>query len=295
MRDLDSVSLFLKVVEQRGVAPAARALNQPRSTLSRKMSALEEELGAVLFLRSTRSFGLTEAGALVHSEFTKIVEAQRAIREGLAAGAPRGAVRVTAPFSLAMNMIVPTLPAFFAAYPALSLSFALEIRRTDLIGEEFDVAIRAGRLQDSALVGKRLGDSRHVICASPTYLRGRPPITVPEDLSAHAILAFDPAVEHPRNWTLTRGEERRTIAFKPTLSANDHSVLLGAAVLGVGVGVTCVPERSARAMIGRGELVRCLDQWDAGASEVYALYPSRRALGAGARAFIDHLAKSLEF
>ena len=119
----DSIALFLKVVELRGVAPAARALNQPRSTLSRRMSALENEFGAVLFLRSTRSFGLTEAGTLVHTEFSKIAEAQRAIREGLAADAPRGAVRITAPFSLALNMIVPTLPEFFSAYPSVALSF----------------------------------------------------------------------------------------------------------------------------------------------------------------------------
>ena len=293
MADFASVALFLKVVELRGVAPAARALDQPRSTLSRRMSALEDELGAVLFLRSTRSFGLTQAGALVHAEFRKIAEAQRAIREGLASDTPRGVVRITAPFSLAMNMIAPTLPAFFAAHRGLCLSFSLEIRRTDLIGEDFDVAIRAGRMQDSALVGRRLGESRHIICASPAYLGANSPIAEPEDLSSHSILAFDPKIEQPRSWTLTRGDDRRTIGFTPTLSANDHSILLSAAI--GGVGVTCLPERSARDALSAGHLVRCLEGWDAGGSDVYALYPSRRALGAGARAFIDHLTASLDF
>ena len=151
----------------------------------------------MLFLRSTRSFGLTEAGTLVHTEFSKIAEAQRAIREGLAADAPRGAVRITAPFSLALNMIVPTLPEFFSAYPSVALSFSLDIRQADLIGENFDVAIRAGRMQNSSLVGRRLGASHHIVCASPAYLAARPILSEPKDLAAHAILAFDPTVEHP--------------------------------------------------------------------------------------------------
>ena len=293
MGEMDAVSLFLKVVELRGVAPAARALNQPRSTLSRRMSVLETDVGAVLFRRSTRSFGLTEAGALVHAEFCKIAEAQRAIREGLASGVPSGAIRITAPFSLVMNMIVPTLPAFFAAHPRMSLSFSLEARRADLIGENFDVAIRAGRMQDSALVGRRLGASQHIVCASPRYLAGRLPIAIPEDLASHSILAFDPKVEHPRSWTFTRDKDRRTVEFTPTVSANDHSMLLAAAVLGM--GVTCLPERSARDAVRDGRLIRCLPEWDAGVSDVYALYPSRRALSIGARAFIDHLAATLEF
>ena len=293
MIDLATVSLFLKVVELRGVAPAARALDQPRSTLSRRMSALEDELGAVLFLRSTRSFGLTQAGDLVHAEFCKIAEAQRAIQAGLASDGPRGTVRITAPFNLAMTMIAPTLPAFFAENRGLCLSFSLEIKRTDLIGEGFDVAIRAGRMQDTALIGRRLGEGRHVICASPAYLAANSPIIEPDDLAKHSILAFDPKIEQPRSWTLTRSDDRRTIAFTPTLSANDHSILLNAAI--GGVGVTCVPERSARDAFGAGHLVRCLEHWDAGKSEVYALYPSKRALGAGARAFIDHLAATLDF
>ena len=293
VRDLDSVRLFLKVVELRGIAPAARALDQPRSTVSRQFSALEREVGAVLLLRSTRSFGLTEAGALVHTEFLKIAEAQRVIREGVASDVPRRAVRVTAPFSLAMSLIVPTLPDFRGAHPAVSLSFSLEVRRADLVDEDFDIAIRAGRMQDSTLIGRRLGASRHVICASPGYLDGHPPLVTPDDLAAHAILAFDPTVEHPRSWTLERGEERRTIAFAAALSANDHALLLDAAVLGV--GVACLPERGVRDALRDGALVRCLPEWDAGQSEVYALYPSRRALGAGARAFIDHLASALDF
>ena len=155
------------------------------------------------------------------------------------------------------------------------------------------MAIRAGQMQNSSLVGRRLGASHHIFCASPAYLAARPNLSEPKDLAAHVILAFDPTVEHPRSWTFTREEERQTINFAPKISANDHSILLNAAILGV--GVACVPERSAQDALRDGHLYRCLEGWDAGSSEVYALYPSRRALGAGARVFIDHLARTLEF
>ena len=293
MRDFQLVRLFLKVVEHKSVSGAARALDIPRSTVSRHLSELETDVGARLVQRSTRSFGLTEAGHTVLQEFRRIVEARDAIDEALHQSDLQGVLRVTAPYSFAVRMLAPVLPGFLLRYPRLSVSMDLSVRKVDLVGEDFDVAIRAGRIDGTALIGRRLGKSPLVLCASPSYLAGQRKIEHADDLVGKAILAFHHTVEMPREWTLVKDDRRVTIAFIPRLAANDHTILFEAAL--AGAGIACLPERHCKDMLASGALVRCLSDWEHGESEVYALYPSRRALSAKVRAFVDYLAATLTF
>ena len=293
MREFEAVRVFLKIVEMRGVSVAARALGMPRSTVSRHLTSLEASLGVRLVQRSTRSFGLTEEGALVHLQFQRIAEAEATIVESLSAPVASGVLRVTAPYSFAMSMIAPLLPSFMAEYPDLSVSIDMSVKQVDLIGEDFDVALRAGRIENSSLVGRRLGVSPFVLCASPAYLDSAPDLLEPQDLVRHAVLAFHHVIAHPRSWTLKRGDEQVTVQFVPRIAANDAGILLQAAI--DGVGLTCLPRRLCRDHIASGALRVCLPGWFHGEAEVYALYPSRRGLSPKVRVFIDHLARQLDF
>ena len=293
MREFEAVRVFLKIVEMRGVSVAARTLGMPRSTVSRYLTSLEASLGVRLVQRSTRSFGLTEEGALVHLQFQRIAEAEATIVESLSAPVASGVLRVTAPYSFAMNMIAPLLPSFMAEYPDLSVSIDMSVKQVDLIGEDFDVALRAGRIENSSLVGRRLGVSPFVLCASPAYLDSAPDLAEPQDLVRHAVLAFHHVIAHPRSWTLKRGDEQVTVQFVPRIAANDAGILLQAAI--DGVGLTCLPRRLCRDHIASGALRVCLPGWFHGEAEVYALYPNRRGLSPKVRVFIDHLSNQLDF
>ena len=293
MREFEAVRVFLKIVEMRGVSVAARALGMPRSTVSRHLTSLETSLGVRLVQRSTRSFGLTEEGILVHLQFQRIAEAEAAIAESLSAPLASGVLRVTAPYSFAMNMIAPLLPDFTAQYPDVSVSIDMSVKQVDLIGEDFDVALRAGRIENSSLVGRRLGASPFVLCASPIYLDGAADLSEPQDLLRHAVLAFHHVIAQPRSWTLKRGDEQVTVQFVPRIAANDAGILLQAAI--DGVGLACLPRRLCRDHIASGALRVCLPDWFHGEAEVYALYPSRRGLSPKVRVFIDHLSSQLDF
>ena len=293
MRDLRSIEIYIKIVELKGVSPAARALNIPRSTVSRQLSELELELGSRLIQRSTRSFGLTEAGSVVYREFCKIAEARVTITETLNNKDPSGVLRVTAPFSFALNMLSPLLSNFLAQNPNLTVSIDTSNRRVDVIAEDFDVAIRAGQVESSSLIGCKLGISPFIICASPAYLASSKPLLMPNDLAKHSILAFHHEVNALRSWTLANTDERITVEFVPRLASNDHMVLLRAAI--DGVGVTCLPKRLCKSALENVQLVSCLTDWRHGEAAVYALYPSRRALSPKVRAFIDYLRMNLDF
>ena len=293
MRDFEVVRLFLKVAQTRNLSAAGRALGIPRSSVSRRLSELEADIGARLMQRSTRSFGLTDAGLLVLAEFQKIADATAAIEESLKGEDPKGLLRVTAPSSFARHMISPTLPDFFARYPRIALSLDISNRKADVIGEEFDVAIRAGHIESSGLLGRRLGGSKHVICASPQYIASRGPVNSPGDLEKLSVLAFHPSLAQPKTWTLLQGDRKVTVQYEPRLATNDHSIILEAAI--DGLGVACLPERLAVAALKDGLLQQCLSDWDAGAADIFALYPSRRSLSPKVRVFIEHLAAALNF
>ena len=212
MRDFEVVRLFLKIVECRSLVGAARALGLPRSSVSRKLADLEADVGARLVQRSTRSFGLTEAGMQVHAQFERIAEATAAIAEAVGAPGVQGLLRVTAPISFAQAMIAPVIPAFLRAHPDVRIQLDANTRRVNLIAEEFDVAIRAGRVQDSALVSRKL--SAMALCASPGYLAAQGPVEFVWQLASQTVIAFNPSGEPPKSWTRLHREFRQRHDFE---------------------------------------------------------------------------------
>ncbi|HYD64068.1 LysR family transcriptional regulator [Azospirillum sp.] len=289
MDRLDDMLAFIKVVDTRSFTAAADRLNLSKSVVSRRISELENRLGARLLNRTTRKLSLTEVGQAFYERCTRILadleEAERAVTDLHAA--PRGRLKVNAPLSFGLLHLAPAIAAFMERYPDIEIDIDLNDRYVDLIDEGYDVAVRIGRLRDSSLIARRLAPNRRVVCASPAYLERHGTPQVPEDLANHHCLLYT-NVPLAEQWQFRVNGETRTVRVSGTLFANNGDILLSAAVAGRGIIVS--PTFLAGPALAAGQL-RCL-LFDCMVTEsaVYAVYPQNRHLSPKVRAFVDFLA-----
>jgi DNA-binding transcriptional LysR family regulator len=284
--DLNDVVVFAKVVRTGSFTGAGRELGLPKSTVSRKISELEERLGARLLQRTTRSLSLTDAGRAYYEHASRIVAELDA---GVTAvqeleEAPRGQLRVSAPLNF--GAFAPVLSSFVKRYPGVEVEVVCSDRLVDLVAERFDVAIRASRLKDSTLVARPLGVLRSFMVASPDYVATNGEPRQPKDLTNHACLVFGAGADRGY-FRLSRKGKEETIAVGGRLVANDFELLHGAAKDGLGVAV--LPFSRIAPDLDAGRLVRVLSEWSAMAFPIHAVYPSTRHLSPKVRAFVDHL------
>lgn len=286
--DLNDVMVFLRIAEDGSFTAAARGLGVPKSTVSRKLAALEERLGARLVERTTRRLRLTEAGTLLLERVRRIAvaldEAQAAVAE--LQDRPKGTLRLTAPIDIGQGWLAPIIADFVRDFPEVRVDVELNNRVVDLLAEGFDVAIRAGKLVDSSLVARRLASSHMALFAAPSYLAARAAPATPADLADHDLLLFR-APRFATTWTLERGSERVQMEVTSRFSANDFAMLREATAAGLGVGM--LPDVSAAAAVRAGRLEQVLPGWTLGEGQVSAVYPSSRHASATLRAFLEHL------
>jgi DNA-binding transcriptional LysR family regulator len=288
--DLNQIVVFVRVVQAGGFSAAARRLGMPKSTVSRKVSDLEERIGARLLQRTTRKLGLTDAGRVYYERTARIVgeidNADQAV--GRLQTAPRGELRVTAPASF--GMLGPIVAKYLERYPEVQVDIVCTDRRVDLVEERFDVAIRAGELADSSLIARSLGKAKLVFVAAPGYCRHHGAPQTPADLREHACIAFG-GYETPNLWILESGGKRREVRVTPRLTANDFEVLRDATV--AGAGIACLPEVLCAVDVHKGRLRRVLPDWSSAEVPVHALYSRARHLSPKVAAFLDLVAKEL--
>jgi DNA-binding transcriptional LysR family regulator len=291
--DLDLVPVFVEVVRREGFSAAARHLGLPRSTVSRQVARLEEQLGVGLLRRTTRRIALTEAGT---DYFDRAARALQALEEAHVALAesrqePRGTLRVSVPIDLATDSFAHVVAALVRRHPGLRVEVEPANRRVDLVAEGYDAAVRAGPgLQDSSLVARKLSAIRFQLVASPTYLasHGRP--TRPADLVHHACVLFRPrdgrAVWHLRH---TSGEEE-SVEVQGHLASDDMAFL--ASLVRAGAGIGMLPE-TVDASAGASTLERVLPEWRrALEGALYLVYPSARHLPPKLIAFRDFMVEA---
>ena len=292
--DLDAVRVFVQVVQAGGFTAAARRLAMPKSTVSRRVSELETQLGARLLQRTTRSLALTDVGRAyftrVERALGELADAERAVAE--LHDTPRGVLRMTAPSDFAQLFLSDIAAAYQRAYPEVSLVVDLDNRRADLVAEGYDLALRASaRLDDSSLVARRLLTGLHALFASPGYLAQHGEPRAASDLQDHALVLFRNEKLRER-LKLQRGNETTTVEVHGRLSSNDLGFVKRAALDGIGIGAlpvftTCLELRA-------GNLRRVLPDYDLGTSAVFAVYPSARHLTPKVRTFIELAATYLE-
>lgn len=288
MDRFDAMTVFVTIAEAGSLSAAARQLDQPLATVSRKLAQLEAQVKARLIARSTRRLELTEAGR-------DYLEASRQILERVeeaersAAGVyvrPHGQLVLSAPVVFGRLHLLPVVVEFLREFPDVDVRLIQADRFVNLLEEHVDLALRIGKLADSGLVATRVGEIRRVVCASPAYLaaHGRP--EVPADLGGHACISFETLMSASR-WVFP-GE---TVEVHSRLSVTTAEAAIAAAQ--ADLGVCRVLSYQVAEALQAGTLVRLLPAHEPPPVPVSLVYPGQGRLPAKCRAFIDHAAPRL--
>lgn len=291
--DPNLVVAFVEVVRHRGFRGAARELGVSKSTLSQRVAALEEHLGARLLARTTRSVTLTDIGASYHREVAPAVDALRQAESlvGTLQAHPSGRLRMTAPIEFGHTLLGSIIARYAERYPEVEVEVHLNDRHVNLIDEGFDLAIRVGPLNDSALVSRQLGKPQpRCVFASPAYLRTHGTPQVPEDLKQHRCLVMS-GVQNPGQWLFQVDGKARTVNVMPHMLINSFSVLCALAVSGV--GVVQAPARFGEEGVRARTLRQVLAPFSPQARPTLAVYPSARNVSPALRAMVDTLVECL--
>lgn len=283
--------LFARIADAGSFTAAAQQLGLPKSTVSRRLSALERALGERLMLRTTRKLALTEFGlSLLDHAHQVVAEVDAAASLALSRQAqPSGRLKVSMPGDFAGFDVARLLAQLVLRYPGITLDLDISARRVDLIGESVDLAVRMGELPDDAtLTARRLFTHAWGLYAAPSYLalRGQP--AVPDDLRQHDTLAMRARTGDAAAWTLLReAEPAWSEAPRPRAMANSPDLLTRLAVQGM--GIAALPDIVATPHLHRGELARVLPQWCLPETTAWAVMPGRRLMPAKTRVFLDML------
>ncbi|NKJ20411.1 LysR family transcriptional regulator [Dyella sp. SG609] len=292
-RTLAGLRVFFAVVDAGSFAGAGEILDMSQPGVSRAIARLEQRLGLRLFDRTTRAVALTEEGRRFHRQVTPVLaELEEVVDEAAgSAGAVRGKLRVGLLDPLfAQLLLAPRIEAFLARHPQLQLELLVRDQPGDLVSEGIDLAIRFGEPRASALVARKLLETRVVTVAAPAYLRrhGRP--ATPQALSAdgHTCIDFrDPASGQPYAWEFHRGRKRLSVPTGGRLIVNDVGTMLHACL--AGYGIAQMMSLGIGEFLAKGKLVELFPDWPDERFPLYVLYPSRKHLPAKTRAFVDFL------
>jgi DNA-binding transcriptional LysR family regulator len=288
MADLNDILIFVKVAHFESFSRAARSLGMPVSTVSRRLSALEAQLGVTLLQRTTRRLTLTAQGRAYFSEcqepLSHLLDAERVLTE--TQKKPEGTLRISVPVMLGQEPFLEFISAFLKTHPRIRVDLFITNLFLDLIAENTDIAIRFGELKDSSVVAKRLGTSIRYLVAAPAYLQGRKAPLEPDDLETHECILLN-AKNHEAEWDLVSGRRKARVRVSGPVSSRDFDSVSAFVYRGHGIGL--LPSNYCERQIANGELVRLLPKWSSPPVPVYAVYPTRKFLPSKLHAFLDAL------
>ena len=290
MDRLQAITAFARVVESGSFARAALRLDVSVSSISRLVSELEAHLDARLLNRTTRRLSLTESGRAFYERCVQLLADLEEAEESASAGTarPRGTLRLTCGTTFGARHLAPAIAEFVARHPQMRFDVELSDRAVDLVDEGFDAAVRIGKIGSQQLVGRKIGVTRLVCCASPAYLERHGVPQKPEDLAAHACLTYEYSPQK-NVWPFrdSSGGDR-SVRIDGPLHANSGRFLVALAV--AGVAITIEPDFIVGPEVRAGRLVPLLRAFEAAPANIYVAYPSRRHLSGKVRAFADFLA-----
>ncbi len=288
MNVLKGMSIFVEVAKQQGFAPAARSLNLSTSAVSRYVIELEDWLGVQLFQRTTRKLSLTDSGKAYLDRCRHVVAEVNDIKYAASERQvkPQGLLRITAPVFIAQSFIQNMLPGYLNQYPKVDLELVAVDRYVDFIEEGFDLAIRAGVLENSTLVARRIVDVRLVVVASPAYLEqyGMPKKIV--DLKNHNCL-IDTVAGYSNRWPVAEKKDAKPIVVQGNVRVNSGEIIRSLALSGVGIAL--LPAFFVNKDIHEGRLVSFFDSNVQFSGGLFTVYPQKRHLSANVRSFVDYL------
>jgi DNA-binding transcriptional LysR family regulator len=289
MANLDDVLIFVKVAQFESISRAARSLGMPISTVSRRLSVLESNLGVSLLRRTTRRVALTAQGRDYFTQcrdpMTLLDEAERALTLGQKM--PEGMLRISVPVILGQTPFLDFLSGFLKAHARMRIDLFITNMFLDLVAENLDVAIRFGEMKDSSVVATRIGKSIRYVVAAPEYLKGRKPPVEPADLKLH-----DCVMLHARNnetdWDLVNGRKKARVHVSGPISSQNFNSVSAFVYRGHGVGLLS-PTYCDEALAS-GALIRLLPKWTSPQIPVFAVYSNRKFLPLRLSAFLEALA-----
>ena len=280
--------LFARIVETGSFSQAALRVDLPKSTVSRRIALLEAKLGERLLQRTTRKLVLTEFGASLLEHARKVVdevEAAAALVQHRQL-APSGRLRISMPSDFANLGLTHLIARFIERYPAIRLELDLSPRRVDLVGENFDIAIRMGDLpEDSTLHARRVALERIALYAAPSYIARRGMPCHPDELLEHDLLCLATRNGGVQPWQLTRGKTVWQRDLPARLAANSPDLL--ARIACAGTGIAASSDLFAEVHVEKGELVPVLPEWTLPNVTGWAVFPGRRLMPAKTRVFLD--------
>lgn len=293
MDRLRELQTLVAIVDTGSLAAAARRLGRSPPSISRDLADLEGRVGISLVERSTRSCRPTPAGARLADDARPLLAGYEEAIEQVAgeARAPRGSIRMTAPITFGGRYVVPLVTAFLDTYPEIMIDLHLNDRLVDLAEENFDLAVRIGRLADSSMIARPVGELRRIFVASPAYLEARGTPGKPEDLRDHEI------VQHggggPNMPLVFSGEDGRalTVTARSRFTVNQPEAAVAAAR--EGRGIVGVLSHQVDSELRTSALVRILEAFEPPPLPVSLVWPSSRRSWRRIRLLIDHLAEAL--
>lgn len=287
---LDGVEAFLGVARHLSFRRAATELGVTPSAISQAIRVLEERVGAALFMRTTRSVGLTEAGerflARAKPAFEELVAAGEVARD--LGQRPAGRLRLSVPRAVMPVLLEPLIASFCRSYPEIEVEIAANEKLVDLANEGFDAGIRFGQFIEADMVAVRLTPPfRFVVVGSPAYLARTAPLEHPDDLSHHACLRLRRSSGALAPWSFDDDGRPIEVAVSGPFIANDFPTMLGAAV--EGVGLAQLPEPIATGLVKTEKLVQLLERFAPMTPGMFLYHPGRHQMTPKLRAFIDHV------
>ena len=287
--------IYARVSDAGSFSKAAESLGLPKSTVSRRITLLEEQLGERLIVRSTRRSSFTEFGLqlLDHArqvaaevDAVKALSAHRQVQ-------PTGRLRVSMPSEIATLLLGDMLAAFSIRHPAVSLELDLSTRRVDLLAGGFDLALRFGDLPDDAtLAARKLATLSCGLYASSIYLAERGDPTTPQDLTQHKSVLLLRRNNEPMAWKLFQNETQWEVTPPSSFAVNSMELMMRMAT--AGCGIVAVLDRFAEPLVRAGKLNRVLSDWSLPPDTAWAVFAGRRLMPTKTRAFIEMLQAALE-
>ncbi len=293
MSKLVSMQVFCCAANTLNFSQAADKMHISSAMVSKHVAYLEQRLGVQLFNRTTRKVQLTEKGLRYYQRCQEILDELEQLESGMGENDSEihGRLHISLPMDFGVDYIAPLVSRFLQQYPRVTLDMEYDDRFSDLIGDNFDLAIRiSALLADSSLVAKKLHSTQTILCASPDYLQAHHPIHHADDLARHNCLEFSNASDRS-HWRLLSAQGEQRIKIRGNLLCNSGKAIMEATLNGLGIAM--LPRFMTDRYIEQGKLIQILPHYRVPQLGIYAIYPRKAFLPSRVRVFIDFLQQNL--
>ncbi|MBQ0731786.1 MAG: LysR family transcriptional regulator [Oleispira antarctica] len=295
MLDLNQLAVFIRVVDEGSFTAAGKALNVPKSRISRMVADLESNLGARLLQRSTRQISLTQVGGDYYNNCKHLVSEIMDVHTVIAdrQDHPHGVLRISVPMLIGSGIFGRFVTRFQKIYPEVRIEIAHTDHQVNLIEEKFDLGLVLGKLPESSLVARTIAETESVICASPEYLAKLGALSSPADLAHLDVVKIGEGMLDETYEFFHETEENISVKVKPNIVTNHIAAGVNCIVQGAGIGV--VPMFMAGEYILSGSMIPLFPAWKLKPEPISVVYPSRQYLSLKVRKFIDFLVDEVEY